>query len=280
MESTNTAISFDELKLSKPLPKDLIRPKPVWEVLEDIHQVLTENNIVFEQDVIHIDKLESFHSDKKKDSHNLPFDHDNPESFGSWTFKDLLTKIVITDALNEFEGAMAIAYNSYGLQIAFGLTYQERSHFAYFGEDDAIMSTAACGEIKVVPYFVMMHRVRQWFPFNNINTINLLEKTKTLIGKTMDHKFILQFIEQFNQYSRKYNDCLEQKKLIDTETFDYFVNMLRYYAREHLSKRKKLTAWDLVTIGNKILQPGSELHLRSIIPLGYIWGGHVFSRLA
>lgn len=275
----NGLISFEELKLSQSLQKDIKRPKPFWEVLEDIQGVLKENNIVFDQEDIFIEKASSLNSIQNKNNVDLRFNHKKPETFAHWTFHNLFTKIVIKDALNEFEGAIAISYNPFGLQLAFGLTYEERSKFAHFGEEETIMSTTACGEIKVLPYFVMMHKVRQWCPFDNKNTIAQLKKTRTLMNKALNHEFILQFIEQFYQYTMKYNDCVEDNMLLEQQEFDGFVERLRLDAKDRFSSNDKISAWDLFTLGNAILKPDADINLKSLIPLGFTWGGYVFSRL-
>jgi|GEM_PF-2767946 len=277
--SKNALISFDELKLSQSLQKDIKRPKPLWEVIEDIHIVLKENSILFDQEEIFVEKATSIHSIQNKNNVEMKFNHKDPGSFANWMFGNLYTKIVIKDDLNEFEGAIAISFNPYGMQLAFGLTYEERSKFAHFGEEETIMSTTACGEIKVIPYFVMMHKVRQWCPFDNNNTIAQLKKTRSLMNKTLSYEYILQFIEQFYQNSMKYNDCLEDNMLVEQLEFDLFVERLRIEAKETFASIEKISAWDLFTLGNAILKPDADFNLKSLIPIGFIWGGYVFSRL-
>jgi len=272
-------ITYDELKLSKPIEKNIHRPKPLWEVLGDIHTALDENEIIFDQDVIHIDLTSAYNTVKEKDGANLGFNRKDPDSFKDWTFDNLYTKIIITDDLNELEGAITIAYNPYGMQISFGLTYDERAMFAHFGEEETIMSTTACGEIKVLPYFVMIHKVKQWCPFDNKNTIILLERTKALMNKSIEYDIIHPLIQQFYQYTKKYNDCLEANTIIDLPDFDRFIELLKDNAEAEFSKKDNISAWDLFTLGNSLLSPGSDIKLRGLIPTGYIWGGYIFSRL-
>lgn len=268
------SISFEQLRESIPIEKDINRPKPLSVVLADIHQVMEENGIPYEQGPIYFDR--ALACNPKKEKTNLELSIKSP---ADWQFDSLYTQIIVTDELNEFEGAVAIAYSPFGMQLAFGLTYEGRSHFAQFGEDDHIISTIACGDFKVMAYFVMMHKVKQWFPFDNSNILAQLEKTKSLMNKTISNDFALQFIEHFYQHSLKYNDCLETNTLVDIRDFERFTEELRNTAIEKFAGQNTITAWDLFTHGNSLLGPGSNVNLRMLIPISFIWGGYVFSRL-
>lgn len=275
----NAIISFDELLQSKVNQKDIHRPKPLQQVLGDIHEVLEENKISFAQESIFVERATAFNSVKEKFNTELAFNHKKPSTFSDWNFDNLYTKIVITDDLNEFEGALQIAYNPSGMQLAFGLTYDSRSYFAHFGEDETVISTVACGEFKVLPYFVMMHKVKQWFPFDNKYVMEQLEKTKLLMNKVVSEEFAIKFVEHFNQYSKKYSDCLEARTLLDEPEFDQFVDLMRAHVQERFTGAGKVSGWDLFSVGNAILKPESDFNLKAMIPLNYIWGGYVFSRL-
>ncbi len=267
-------LTLEQLKQSIPIEKDLNRPKPLSTVISDIHKVLAENQIPFEQGPIFYERALAFNPEKGKSNLELPV-----RSFSDWRFDSLYTQIVITDDLNEFEGAVAISYSPYGMQLAFGLTFEGRTHLAQFGEDDHIISTIACGDFKVMAYFVMMHKVRQWFPFDNSNILAQLDKTKALMNKTVSVDFALQFIEQFYQHSMKYNDCIETGTLIEKDDFERFTQALRMQARKQFAGHSSVTAWDLFAQGSAVLDSNSEFKLRMLIPFSFIWGGYVFSRL-
>ncbi|HSG67102.1 MAG TPA: hypothetical protein VK994_00250, partial [Bacteroidales bacterium] len=275
----NAVISFEQLKASLPIDKDINRPKPLSVVLEDIHKVLLENGIPFEQGPVYVERASAYNQARGKNNLELSFDQKRPDSFREWQFNNIYTQIVITDALNEFEGAVAIAYSPFGMQLAFGLTYEGRSHFAQFGEDDHIISTIACGDIKVMAYFVMMHKVKQWFPLDNSNILAQMVKTRSLMNKPITYAFVLQFVEQFYNHSLKYNDCLEDNTLIDFDEFEKFAGRLRTLSKEHFSNKENITAWDLFAQGSTILHPETDFNLRVLIPISFIWGGYVFSRL-
>lgn len=275
----NAVISYDELRMSKVNQKDIHRPKPMQIILDDIHRVLGENEIAFEQEDIFVERSTAINEAKEKSNIELAFNHKRTGSFANWSFDNLYTKIVITDDLNEFEGALIVAYNPSGMQLAFGLTYEGRTKFAHFGEDDTVISTVACGEFKVLAYFVMMHKVKQWFPFDNQYIIEQLEKTSLLMNKAISSEFAVQFVENFNQYTKKYSDCLEDATLLEEEEFDRFIELLRKEVEQQFAGVKKLSAWDLFSAGNAIIRPDAEFNLKTLIPLNYTWGGYVFSRL-
>lgn len=275
----NMVITLEELKQSMPVPREINRPKPLWEIIGEIYAVLDENDILYSQEAVYVHKASTYTAAGKAGEGNPGPDPDDPASFRLWTFDNVFTSIVISDDLNEMEGAIQIAYNRYGMQVSFGLTYESRSKFAHLGEEDAIMSTYACGDIKVLPYFVMVHKVRHWFPFNNKHVIDQLERSKTLMNKSLDDEVIFRFIERFYRYSTKYSDCLDDNTLILPETFDHFMQQLRYDAETQFSGKKNVSAWDLFTLGNAILKPDNGIPLTAIIPLGFMWGGYTFSRL-
>lgn len=275
----NTIISLDELKLSLSVPKEINRPKTLWEILEEIYTVLENNNIPYDQGAIYIDKASTVNAQTDKTALETALNHKKPDSFANWTFNNIYTRIVIKDELNEMEGAIGIAYNQYGIQLGFGLTYEERLYFAHLGEEETIMSTYTCGDVKVMAYFVMIHQIRKWFPFNNSNVIDQLERSRILMNKAVSFELCQQFIERFYTYSLKYNDCLDDDTLIKQDDFRQFVEKLHAMASENLSKKKKITAWNLYTLGNDLLRPEKEIPLTSIIPIGFMWGGYVFSRL-
>lgn len=275
----NEIISLDELKLSRPVPKEINRPKTLWEILEEIYSVLEENKIPFDQEAIYVDKASAINAESGKDATQTKLDHKRTDSFDQWTFNNIYTRIVIKDDLNEMEGAIGIAYNQYGIQLGFGLTYEDRHYFAHLGEEETIMSTYSCGELNVMAYFVMIHQIRSWFPFNNSNVIDQLERSRILMNKAVSFEFCQQFIERFYTYSLKYNDCLDSDTLIKQDDFRQYIEDLHTACKEQLSKKKKITAWNLYTLGNDLLMPEKDIPLTSIIPIGFIWGGYVFSRL-
>ena len=278
-QTRNEIITFDELKKSKAVPKEINRPKPLWEILEEIYATLEENKIPYDQELIYVEKASAVNSKTENSDIQAVLDHKKTDSFSNWTFNNIYTRILIKDELNEMEGAIAIAYNQYGIQIGFGLTYEGRKYFAHLGEEDTIMSTYACGEVKVLAYFVMIHQIRKWFPFNNANVIDQLERSRNLMNKEVSFDLCLQFIERFYIYSKKYNDCLEHNTLVSQDEFREFARGLHASVNENLSKKKNISAWDLYTLGNELLQAEQDIELTAIIPIGYMWGGYVFSRL-
>lgn len=277
--SRNNILSLDDLMLSQPIPKEINRPKPLWEILREIHAVLEENKIPYQQEELYYDRSQAVHAEDQLNAVQKELKITDPDSCRDWTFNNLFTSIVITDELNEMEGAIQIAYNEYGMQVAFGLTYEDRSRFTHLGEEEAIMSTYACGDIKVLAYFVMVHKVRHWFPFGNKNVIDQLERSRSLMNKTLKKDFIMQFIDNFFQYTMKYSDCLEGDTLVKAAEFNHFIESLKNNSDTWFSANKSYSAWDLLSLGNALLRPERDIPLRSIIPLGFMWGGYTFSRL-
>ena len=189
-------INLEDLRLSQPVEHDINRPKPFWDVLDEIHAVLDDNKITFVQDDIHIDKTTAYNTKNKAYTGKL-----TKASLNQWVFDDLLTRIVIADDLLEMEGTVLLAYNKYGIQVAFGLAYHDRSTIALLGEEDTFMSTSACGDIKIMPYFVMVHKVSQWFPINKRNVLDQLERSKSVMNRSVSRNDMKQFVEKFYQYS-------------------------------------------------------------------------------
>jgi hypothetical protein len=196
-----------------------------------------------------------------------------------YTFDDLYTRIIIVDELHEMEGTILLAYNPAGIQLAFGLGYNDRKAVAVLGEEETFMSTTACGDIKVMPYFVMIHKVKQWFPLSNRNVLKQLERSKTVMNKPMDVARMLKFVDLFLQYNLKYNDCLEHDQLLNIPSFERFVFMMKGRIISEFSRSKSYSSWDLFNVGNVILKPGSDFELKELIPMSYFWGSYVFSRL-
>lgn len=272
-------IEMDHLRLSTPPPKGISRPKPFWELVDEILGVLSENNISYEQSPVYYERASATRPGGAKNAPEVSPGMGNAEAAGQWSYDNLFTRIVIIDALNEMEGAIQLAFNPYGIQLSFGLTHSNREIFAHLGEEDTIMSTYVCGDIKVLAYFVMMHKIRNWFPVNNRNVIEQLERSRALMNKALDISLCKQFIERFYRYSITYSDCLEEDTLVSGESFETFVEQLRSAVDAQFAKERKIFAWDLYNLGNALLRPDQDISLTVIIPLGFMWGGYVFSRL-
>jgi len=273
-------ISLEGLRLSRPVQHDINRPKAFWEVLDEVHAALEENSMTFIQDDIYITTASSFHHEKDATSDEKNKLQENKEPpLANWTFDDLCTRILIIDELHEMEGTMLLAYNRAGIQLAFGLSYNERENVALLGEDETFLSTTSCGDIKVMSYFVMIHKVKQWFPQGNRNVLDQLERTKLLINKTMKVESMHKFVDLFYQYNLKYNDCLHEGKMMEDVGFETFVSELKTRIEDQFSANNTYSAWDLYSAGNSLLKPDGLLPLKQLIPLGYFWGSYVFSRL-
>jgi hypothetical protein len=275
----NAVIPYESLIKSKPVAKEINRPKPLWEILQEIYAVLQENKIPYHQEAIYFDRSAALDAGNEDNAVAVDLENLDAESIVNYTFDNLFTSIVITDDLNEMEGAIQLAYNEYGMQIAFGLTYEDRSRFVHLGEEEAIMSTYKCGDIKVLAYFVMVHKVRHWFPFGNKNVIEQLERSRSLMNKTLNKEFMMKFVDNFYQYTVKYNDCLDDNNLLRTNEFDHFIESLKANVDSWFTGNKNYSAWDLLSLGNALLKPENDIPLRTIIPLGFMWGGYMFSRL-
>ena len=91
---------------------------------------------------------------------------------------------------------------------------------------------------------------------------------------------MVQFIDHFNQYAGKYNDCLEENKLVSSIAFEIFIEALKSRVVEQFSPVKNYSAWDLYNSGNEISRPDDKLSLRELLPISHFWGAYVFSRLA
>ena len=266
--------ALDEIRMSRPVQHDVNRPKAFWKVLDEMHQALKQNKVNFQQEDIYVGKVTT---DPSAGSGNKL---SKSKILRECTFDDLYTKIVIVDELHEMEGTVLLAYNPAGIQLAFGLGYNERSATAVLGEEETFISTTACGDIKVMPYFVMLHKVKQWFPMGNRNVIKQLERSKTVMNKPMEVDKMLKFVDLFLQYNMKYNDCLENHQLLSASSLERFAFMLKGGIISEFSRSKNYSAWDLFNVGNVILKPDNEFELKELIPLAYFWGGYVFSRLA
>ena len=273
---SKTTISLKDLRSSQPIGHDINRPKTLWQVIDDIHAVLGENKIEYFQDEIHIEISSAFHVDKQMTADAFNPELESFKPLSEWIFDELYTRIIIVDDLHEMEGTILVAYNKYGIQVAFGLSYHERAGVALLGEDDTLMSTSACGDIKVLPYFAMVHRVKQWFPLSNRNVLDQLERSKNVMNKSLNLSAMNKFIEH---YTGKYNDCIEDNKLVGPVSFGMFIEALRESIEKQFSRTKNYSAWDLYNAGNEILVPGGILRLKELLPLGYFWGAYVFSRL-
>jgi hypothetical protein len=272
-----STIALDVLRLSIPVKHDINRPKALWEILDDVHKVLKENKINFIQDDIHCDLLQVYNPNTKK-----YLSKQGEEDIGSidkYVFEELYTRIVIVDELHEMEGAIMLAYNKFGVQVAFGLTYHERSSVALLGEENTFMSSSACGDIKVMQYFAMVHKVKQWFPVSNRNVLEQLERSRAVMNKSLNVTAMHKFVERFVQYSGKYNDCIADNGMVGPVALELFAESIRESIHNQFSRMKNYSAWDLFNAGNVILRPEGEISLHELIPLGYFWGGYVFSRL-
>jgi hypothetical protein len=142
------------------------------------------------------------------------------------------------------------------------------------------MSSSACGDIKVMPYFTMVHKVKQWFPLNNRNVLDQLERSRAVMNKSLNVSSMHKFVDHFMQYSLKYNDCIADSGMVDPITLELFAESLAESIDNQFSRVKNYSAWDLFNAGNVILRPDGNISLHELIPLGYFWGGYVFSRLA
>lgn len=266
--------TLDEIRMSRPVQHDINRPKAFWQVLDEIHTALKQNKVDFYQDEIFVEKVETAsRSEGGKQARK------KADILRDCTFDDLYTRIIIVDELHEMEGTILLAYNPAGIQLAFGLGYHERKAVAVLGEEETFMSTTACGDIKIMAYFVMIHHVKKWFPLSNRNVLKQLERSKTVMNKPMKVNDMLKFVDLFFQYNMKYNDCLENEQLLNRTSFERFVFIMKNNIISEFSKTKNYSAWDLFNVGNVILKPNSEFELRELIPMGYFWGGYVFSRL-
>jgi hypothetical protein len=265
--------ALEEIRMSRPVQHDVNRPKAFWKVLDEIHQALKQNKIIFQQEDIYVGKVSS---DSAVDNEKQL---KKSQILREYTFDDLYTRIIIVDELNEMEGTILLAYNPAGIQLAFGLGYNERKAVAVIGEEDTFMSTTACADIKVMPYFAMIHKVKEWFPMSNHNVLKQLERSKTVMNKPMEVDNMLKFVDLFLQYNIKYNDCLENHQLLNIPSFERFVFMLKGRIISEFSRSRSYSSWDLFNIGNVILKPDSEFELKELIPMNYFWGSYVFSRL-
>ena len=269
----SATFTLDEIRMSRPVQHDVNRPKPFWQVLDEIHTALKQNKVGFYQDEIFVEKVDTANQENGRQPRK------KADILRACTFDDLFTRIIIVDELHEMEGTIQLAYNPSGIQLAFGLGYNERKAVAILGEDETFMSTTACGDIKVMPYFVMIHHVKNWFPVSNSNVLKQLERSKTVMNKPMNVDNMLKFIDLFFQYNMKYNDCLENEQLLNSASFERFVFIMKNNIISEFSKTKNYSAWDLFNVGNAVLKPNSEFELKELIPMGYFWGGYVFSRL-
>lgn len=271
----SATFTLDEIRLSRPVQHDINRPKAFWQVLEEIHAALKHNKVDFQQGKIYVGTVSAPHGNDKAGQPRKKAD-----ILRECTFDKLFTSIIIVDELHEMEGTILLAYNPSGIQLAFGLGYNERSEVALLGEEDTFMSTTACGDVEVKPYFVMIHKVRQWFPVGNRNVLDQLERAKLVMNKSITIDPMLKFVDHYFSHNMKYNDCLANDHLLSTSSFERFVIMLKENIHKEISTTKNYSVWDLYNLGNSILKPEGSFELKEIIPLAYFWGGYVFSRLA
>lgn len=270
-------INYELLKHSKMIldsKGNPLRTRPVqsWELIEDVMEEAEKRNLNYIFDGVIVDKNSATKPMTREEK--KVYENDNtPIKY--WVFNDLITRMIFpTTGDDGNDGSIAIAFNDYGIQVAFGLNTRICSNMSILGGKilrtysqkklhypeilNMIIGWMDNLESVVAVEMEIMHILNQHTIWADSETIHEYdERMDNLIGK------LYRFAVMQNYFDKKTDAPLNQSNV------SKFCQSAISKKEEHIEKGM-FSAWDLFNIGTSIIRPGN-VDSKNIIDNSYLW---------
>ena len=247
------------------------RPVQSWELLDDFKEALQENEINFIPDRIYVDRNSSTKR-MTRDERQKYSEGDAPIKY--WVFNDLITRFVFPDHGDDGnKGCVAVAFNSNGIQVSFGLhvnicsnldilsgnilqTYGQKkmSYGDILGEVKSWFSTI---EQKVKVEMDIMNMLQDYSVWNVGSQKSYEEVENSIIGKVYRDAVI-----------QNYGDSKDVAAINQHNASRFCQELIKQ--GDNYQEKGEFTAWDLYNVGTSIIRPGN-LDTKNVMDNLYLW---------
>lgn len=248
------------------------RPVQSWDLIEDVMEAAEDRGLNYIFDGVIVNK----NSATKPMTREERKIYDNtPTPIKYWVFNDLITRMIFpTTGDDGNDGSIAIAFNDYGIQVAFGLNTRICSNMSILS--GKILRTYGSTKLH---YPEILSMVKNW-----MDDLEAVVNVEMEIMRVLNQHMIWTGNESIEEYDERMDNLIGKiyrfavmQNYFDKKT-DAPLNQsnVSKFCQAAIDKKDQhiekgaFSAWDLFNIGTSIIRPGN-VDSKNIIDNSYLW---------
>lgn len=238
----------------------ITRPVQSWEMIDEVHGILSERGISHELNQIWVQNSEAQQVITREERERFSVEG---TPINRWLFNQLVTKFSVGDALSdEYRSSIAISFNKNGIAVAFGENVHVCQNMSIFGNN--LMTTYGASKI---PYDKMIEVVNHWMeklPKKQQYNHRIINAMKGI--EINDPKMVYEIVGKL--YTQSVRQAYGNQS--SPFTIGQMSSLVRELDRQMQVDSTVGTLWDVYNMGTNLYKPG-EVDLANIYHLSKFW---------
>lgn len=228
------------------------RPVQIWTLLDNVEQAINKAGIDHSLAPIYVQRNAS---NRMLTREEKPLYDQTNTPINKWRFDKIITMFHLHHSEdNEVNAGIAVSFNDYGIQIAFGMNVHVCTNFSILGGQKSFLQTFSRHGLESESYQGILARMEQWVLAFDENRKNELDMMYRMIETDIkDVQIVDRIIGKL--YQKAVNQVYGNK-----EFAPFTISNMSNFVQEAMKKRAEdqtiKNVWDLYNWGTEVIKPG------------------------